>query len=169
MMGPPARGRASLYAAAAERVRRSVPPRAGLAERMQAAADALWEHLSPIGVSWVGFYLPEPGGGSLLLGPRRDKPACSPIGLHGVCGRALRERRPVVVEDVRELGGSYIACDPADRSEVAVPLLDASGRPWAVLDLDSREVGFFSQQDAEGLRLVLEAAFPRASAPDPIA
>ena len=37
-------------------------------------------------VSWVGFYFL--GEGEMTLGPRRDKPACSPIGLHGACGRA---------------------------------------------------------------------------------
>ncbi len=57
------------------------------AERMQTVADALWNLLHATGVSWVGFYLPE-GDSQLVLGPSRDKPACSPIGLHGACGRA---------------------------------------------------------------------------------
>ena len=50
---------------------------------MRAAADTFWEHLSPTGISWIGFYTIEPGADEMLLGPRRDKPACSPIGLHG--------------------------------------------------------------------------------------
>jgi putative methionine-R-sulfoxide reductase with GAF domain len=160
MKTPLAGGRASLYAAAAKMILRRVSPAAGYPERMEAVADALWEQLSPAGVSWAGFYLPAADSESLVLGPRRDKPACSPIGLHGVCGRAFRERRPIVVADVRDLGGNYIACDPADRSEVAVPLLDAAGRPWAVLDLDSHQPGFFSREDVEGLEAVLRAAFP---------
>jgi putative methionine-R-sulfoxide reductase with GAF domain len=124
---------------------------------MQAVVDALWNGLKDRGVSWVGFYLHE-GGKELILGPRRDKPACSPIGLHGVCGQAFTQRRPIVVRDVAELGSSYIACDPRDRSEVVVPLFDADGRCWGVLDLDSHEVGTFDEHDAQGLSQVLRAA-----------
>ncbi|MGD8452492.1 MAG: GAF domain-containing protein [Phycisphaerae bacterium] len=126
-------------------------------ERMQAAVDALWAGLKAASVSWVGFYLPE-GEEGLVLGPRRDKPACSPIGLHGVCGQAYLQRRPIVVRDVRELGESYVACDPRDLAEVVVPLLDEAGDCWAVLDLDSHEVGAFSDADVSGLQTVLRAA-----------
>jgi len=125
--------------------------------RMQAVADVLWRLLHPMGVSWVGFYLYQ-GGEQLVLGPRRDRPACSPIGLHGVCGQAFSSGKPTVVHDVRELGGNYIACDPRDRSEVVVPLLDDSGRCWGVLDVDSHELGAFSQFDVDGLQQVLLAA-----------
>lgn len=126
-------------------------------QRMQTVVDRLWEALHPTGVSWVGFYLAR-GPGELVLGPRRDKPACSPIGLHGVCGRALRERRPVVVRDVRTLGSDYIACDPRDRSEIALPLIEADGRCGGVLDLDSHEVESFGTADVDGLQSVLHAA-----------
>ena len=88
--------------------------------------DFLWgsssyPRLAAHGVSWVGFYLHE-GGNELVLGPSRDKPACSPMGLHGVCGRSFTARRPVVVSDVRTLGENYVACDPRDLSEVPGPL-----------------------------------------------
>ncbi|MCH8345127.1 MAG: hypothetical protein IH983_14235, partial [Planctomycetes bacterium] len=56
-------------------------------QRMWAVVDALWETLHDKGVSWVGLYLDQPGDPDdqrLVLGPCRDKPACSPIGLHGV-------------------------------------------------------------------------------------
>ena len=125
--------------------------------RMQAVVDALWNSLHPIGVSWVGFYLYETRE-ELSLGPRRDRPACSPIGLHGACGRALKLRKPFVVRDVIELGEDYIACDPLDRSEVVLPLFDESGACWGVLDLDSHEVGAFDSTDVEGLQKVLLAA-----------
>lgn len=126
-------------------------------ERMQTVVDALWEELNDKGVSWVGFYLHE-AADELVLGPRRDQPACSPIGLHGVCGQAFTQRRAIVVCDVRELGEDYIACDPRDRSEVVVPLFEADGRCWGVLDLDSHEAGAFDDSDAAGLGLVLVAA-----------
>jgi putative methionine-R-sulfoxide reductase with GAF domain len=126
-------------------------------QRMQAVVDALWAGLKDTGVSWVGFYLHE-GNDELVLGPRRDKPACSPIGLHGACGQAYTQRRPLVVADVRELGANYVACDPRDQSEVVVPLLTAEDSCWGVLDLDSHARGSFSESDVIGLRLVLRAA-----------
>src|SRR5438105_13594580 len=98
----------------------------------------------------------------MIVGPRRDKPACSPIGLHGVCGGAWRERRAMVVRDVAELGTNYVACDPRDRSECVVPLIEEDGTCWGVLDLDSFEVGAFSDEDVSGLRMVLEAGGMRA-------
>jgi len=128
-------------------------------QRMRTTVDALWAALRDSGVSWVGFYLYEPtDAGELVLGPLRDKPACSPIGLHGACGQAWRTRRPLVVRDVRELGANYVACDPRDASEVVVPCLEAEGTCWGVLDLDSHDVGSFTAADAEGLTQVLRAA-----------
>lgn len=130
-------------------------------ERMAAVVDALWEGLRDTGVTWVGFYVDVPGESDdrrLVLGPCRDTPACSPIGLHGVCGQALRFGQPRIVDDVTELGAGYIACDPRDRSEIVVPLLDGSGCCWGVLDLDSHTVGGFDESDEQGLRRVLAAA-----------
>lgn len=124
--------------------------------RMQRAIDALWDALRTTGVSWVGFYLGR--GDELVLGPRRDKPACSPIGLHGACGRSFLTRRPLVVRDVTELGPHYIACDPRDRSEVVVPCLNDDQSCWGVLDLDSHDVGSFDDSDVAGLVRVLRSA-----------
>jgi putative methionine-R-sulfoxide reductase with GAF domain len=120
--------------------------------------DCLWRELSGSGVSWLGIYLADPAAPEqLLLGACRDRPACSPIGLHGVCGQSFRSRRTVIVEDVETLGEAYIACDPSDRSELVVPLIDPQGC-WGVLDLDSRDVGSFLQADAEGLARAVAAA-----------
>jgi putative methionine-R-sulfoxide reductase with GAF domain len=132
--------------------------------RMRAFVDACWPVLSPHGVSWIGFYVGpgesledgrRAGAGEMLLGPRRDKPACSPIGLHGVCGRGWRERRSIVVRDVRVLGPDYVACDPRDQSEVVVPLLGADGACCGVLDVDSFDVGAFTPRDARELARLL--------------
>lgn len=151
------------YHALADRLRPGVPRAAA----MQAVADALWPALSTAGVSWAGFYLhsrhPDRGD-ELILGPRRDKPACSPIGMHGACGRCFRSGRPLIVTDVANLGDGYIACDPRDRSEVVLPLFElaaaeaGAGPCWGVLDLDSHEPGAFDARDVLGLQRVLEAA-----------
>jgi putative methionine-R-sulfoxide reductase with GAF domain len=125
---------------------------------MQHAVDAMWDLLGPRGVSWIGFYLKVAGTDEMVLGPRRDKPACSPIGLHGMCGRGWRERRPIIVDDVAALGANYIACDPRDRSELVIPLLGADGSCWGVLDADSYERAGFDERDIAGLREAVERA-----------
>lgn len=133
---------------------------------MRAVVDALWTRLADTGVSWAGFYAHE-GRPELVLGPSRNKPACSPIGLHGACGRAFLERRPLVVSDVRALGAAYVACDPRDLSEIVVPIFDREGACRGVLDLDSFDPGAFGLEDVQGLRAVLTKA-GLAAASDPI-
>lgn len=146
------------YDALLSRVSRRDPREAA----MQAFVDAAWPLLGASGgVSWLGFYLiaHEPSrGDEMLLGPRRDKPACSPIGMHGACGRCYLTRRPLVVSDVANLGKGYIACDPRDRSEVVLPVFNADESCWGVIDLDSFDVGAFGEADVHGLQRALEAA-----------
>jgi putative methionine-R-sulfoxide reductase with GAF domain len=139
------------YAGVVSRLRPATDRRAA----MRQAVDALWDGLHARGISWVGFYVQGEVPDQLILGPCRDKPACSPIGLHGVCGRSFAERRPVIVRDVGALGASYIACDPRDRSEVVLPLLEADGMCWGVLDVDSHDVAAFDQRDVDGLARLL--------------
>ena len=144
-----------------------ITPQPDRAETMRLLVDRLWEALSSQGVSWVGFYTKDPNGDQMLLGPHRDKPACSPIGLRGVCGQSCVRIEPIIVRDVAELGSNYIACDSDDRSEVVVPLLESDGTCWGVLDLDSLEVGAFDDRDVEGLSRVLAAAGIRVPASRP--
>ena len=131
-------------------------------EWMQVVVDLLWDALADQGVSWVGFYLDSPQPGSdgeqcLILGPRRDKPACSPIGMHGVCGNSYLSRKTYIVKDIRELGENYIACDRKDQSEIVIPIVDENDECYGVLDLDSYEAGAFNEVDDVGLRRVLRA------------
>lgn len=153
---------------------RDLPKDADRQTRMQAVVDLLWdafgrgepsttdvEGLDRRGdgaVSWLGFYTPAPGKDEMVLGPRRDKPACSPLGLHGACGRALLSRKTLVIPDVSRLGEGYIACDPRDRSELVVPCLEKTGVCWGVLDLDSHDSSAFFERDAYALMLLLRAA-----------
>lgn len=139
------------YARAAAAIGAAIPPTVPGEARMQIIVDALWEEFGEHRpVSWVGFYLL--GEGEMTLGPRRDKPACSPIGLHGACGAAALSGKTVVVRDVRELGANYIACDPRDLSEIVVPVRARDGRVTGVLDIDSYSVGAFGETD----RIALE-------------
>ena len=130
-------------------------------ERMQSVVDAIWDALAEKGITWVGFYVDRPDASDeerLVLGPYRDTPACSPIGLHGVCGQAVRFQHVRIVEDVTKLGSDYIACNPKDRSEIALPLVDDGGVCWGVLDLDSWDEAAFNETDDRGLRQILDAA-----------
>jgi putative methionine-R-sulfoxide reductase with GAF domain len=123
---------------------------------MASAVDALWDVLAPTSVSWLGFYTKSVVGAEMTLGARRDKPACSPISLEGMCGRSFLARRPIVLRDARTLTSGYIACDPNDRGEVVIPLLEADGSCWGVLDLDSYEPGAFDERDAAELTRLME-------------
>ncbi len=146
------------YGAIAATVAKSLSPDAGFDCRMQIVVDRLWAQLSDTGVSWLGCYLYAPEQDEMVLGPRRDKPACSPISMHGACGRAFRDNTALIVSDVKELGENYIACDPKDRSEAVLPIHDPGGAPIGVLDLDSFDVGSFDEADVAGLQRVLTAA-----------
>jgi putative methionine-R-sulfoxide reductase with GAF domain len=132
---------------------------------MRAAVDLLWDALAGTGVSWIGFY--EPGDDCMILGPCRDKPACSPLGLEGMCGRSFLAREAFVVRDARELDGGYIACDPRDLSEVVIPLFD-DATCWGVLDADSFDVGAFDASDAVALTELMVIAGLSTQPDDPI-
>ncbi|MDX1502052.1 MAG: GAF domain-containing protein [Thermoanaerobaculia bacterium] len=103
--------------------------------------------------SWTGFYrVVEPG--LLRIGPYQGPIGCLEIPFdRGVCGAAARRRETVIVDDVHAFAG-HIACDPASRSEIVVPVLDPSGALVAVLDVDSRLPAAFDDEDRRGLERV---------------
>jgi putative methionine-R-sulfoxide reductase with GAF domain len=126
--------------------------------RMRAVVGVLWGHLAEAAVAWLGFYVIAEHRDGMILARCKPRPACSPIGLHGVCGRGWSERRTQIVPDVHALGDAHVVCDPSNLSEIVVPLMNGDGTCDAVLDLDSRELDAFAEADAEGLTRVLRAA-----------
>jgi GAF domain-containing protein len=122
---------------------------AGECDRIANAANAaaLIYHGLP-GVNWAGFYFANEG--ELVLGPFQGKPACVRIPWgKGVCGSAAASGVSIVVPDVHEFPG-HIACDPASRSELVVPLV-SNGHVVGVLDLDSPKKARFDEQDRAGI------------------
>jgi GAF domain-containing protein len=103
-------------------------------------------------LNWAGFYFRQ--SGELVLGPFQGKPACVRIPWgKGVCGTAAARGAAVIVPDVHEFPG-HIACDPASRSELVVPLV-RDGNILGVLDLDSPLPARFDEDDRAGIeRLV---------------
>lgn len=103
------------------------------------------------GFWWTGFYLVQ--GEQLVLGPFQGPVACTriPFG-RGVCGTAWQRRETVIVPDVEEFPG-HIACSSASRSEIVVPIL-RDGEVLGVLDIDSRELATFDNEDAAGLETI---------------
>jgi L-methionine (R)-S-oxide reductase len=102
------------------------------------------------GVLWAGFYrLVRPD--LLLVGPYQGTLGCLEIRVgSGVCGAAARDQRTVVVPDVHAFPG-HITCDARSRSEIVVPVFDASKHLIGVLDLDSDRPNAFDDDDAAGL------------------
>ncbi len=102
---------------------------------------------------WTGFYFVD--GKQLVLGPFQGPLACTriPFG-KGVCGSAWAQKKTLVVPDVEQFPG-HIACSSESRSEIVVPLFH-DGEVWAVLDIDSKEIGTFDEVDRKWLEKIGE-------------
>ncbi|EGR2536852.1 GAF domain-containing protein [Vibrio cholerae] len=103
-------------------------------------------------LNWVGFYLMQEN--ELVLGPFQGKPACVriPVG-RGVCGTAVAENKVQRVYDVHQFEG-HIACDAASNSEIVIPF-SINGKVAGVLDIDSPNIGRFSEIDEQGLTYLM--------------
>ncbi len=118
---------------------------------------------------WVGVYRVD--GAELALagwdGARPTEHVRIPID-QGLCGRAVREGRSVVVADVRE-SPEYLACFIETRSEVVVPIR-AGEAIVGEIDVDGRTIGAFDDSDRRFLEEVarrLSAAVAPAAASPP--
>lgn len=110
--------------------------------RMAQMAALIHERM---GFFWTGFYRVQ--GNQLVLGPFQGPSACFRIGFgKGVCGSAWKENKTLVVPDVEQFPG-HIACSSLSRSEIVVPVRKGADT-WAVLDIDSKELGTFDATDA---------------------
>ncbi|MCI4353128.1 MAG: GAF domain-containing protein [Thermoplasmata archaeon] len=102
---------------------------------------------------WVGIYLRD--GETLRLaawsGPQASEHVTLPVG-QGICGKAARENRTVIVDDVRT-APEYLACFLETRSEIVVPIRVG---PTVVgeIDIDGNEVKAYDVSDDRFLTAV---------------
>ena len=99
-----------------------------------------------------------------IAGERLGQPAIEalPLNTTSITGLVAKTRQPVCIRDVRADPWSHIYY-PLDyslemRSELAVPLVGASGRLEGVLNLESPVVGAFSEDDSHLLQALATQA-----------
>jgi L-methionine (R)-S-oxide reductase len=117
--------------------------------------------------TWVGFYIMGCSPDEMVLGPYQGPPTCTTrIPIHaGMCGLAARERRTIILPDVRT-DPRYIACSSTVRSEIVAPLLNGE-RVLGVLDVDSDDIDAFAAEDQallEGVASYVAKKFRRSGA-----
>ena len=118
--------------------------------RMATAAALL--HAKMSGFFWTGWYLLRDG--ELTVGPYQGSLACLVLPAHqGVCWAGIDRGGPLIVPEVHVFPG-HIACDSRSRSEIVIPLRDASGAVIGVLDVDSERPAHFDDVDRDGLEAI---------------
>ncbi len=121
-----------------------------------ATINALLHHKMS-GFFWTGFYLLDKG--ELLVGPYQGTLACILLKKDtGVCWAGINRRETVIVPDVEQFDG-HIACSSLTRSEIVVPVFNASGEVVGVLDVDSREPDHFDDTDRKYLEEIVHLVF----------
>lgn len=104
---------------------------------------------------WVGVYLRD--GETLHLaawaGAQATEHVTIPMAA-GICGKAARENRSVIVDDVRA-APEYLACFLETRSEIVVPIR-RDGRVVGEIDIDGNEVRAYDASDERFLTAVAE-------------
>ncbi len=116
-----------------------------LLERLAAALQSGFPHYTGVYFYWLK------GDAMLELVAYHGRPTEHeriPVG-QGICGRAAREGRTVVVDDVNA-DPAYLACSLETRSEIVVPVV-RDGRVLGEIDIDSDVPAAFTAGDREFL------------------
>ena len=107
-------------------------------------------------MSFVGFYdKREDNDEKIFIGEyvsNADIFPCGEINMGaGQCGQCAAEQRTLIAHDTKQLE-NYIACDMHTRSEIVVPCCSQEdGQLLTVLDIDSPNVGNFTEEDRANL------------------
>ncbi len=118
---------------------------------------------------WVGIY--RLGGEELVLagwdGAEPTEHTQIPLS-RGICGRAVRENRTIIVDDVRS-DPEYLACFLETRAEIVVPIREGAS-VLGEIDIDGSVVGAYDVSDQEFLEKLatrLTRPLKEAAAPPP--
>ena len=104
-------------------------------------------------INWCGFYLKD--GDALYLGPFQGDVACTRIPLDkGVCGKAARDAKTIIVPNVNEFPG-HIACSSLSKSEIVTPII-VNNEVKAVIDIDAPIYNRFNEFDQKLLEELAE-------------
>lgn len=118
-------------------------------------ASALLNTLEDI--NWCGFYLKD--GDVLYLGPFQGDVACTRIPLDkGVCGKAARDAKTIIVPNVNEFPG-HIACSSVSKSEIVTPII-LDNEVKAVIDIDAPIYNRFNEFDQKLLEELANVLAP---------
>lgn len=101
--------------------------------------------------NWVGFYIVEPGGTTLRLGPYVGEPTdhvVIPFG-RGICGQAAATGKTFLIQDVSS-ETNYLSCSICVRSEIVLPIYK-DAKVVAELDIDSHTLAPFTTEDEAAL------------------
>ena len=116
-------------------------PLAEVLDQVVAALHDRFPHYTGVYIYWLT------GGDTLELRAFRGRPTDHvriPVG-QGICGRAAREKRTVVVDDV-DADPAYLACSLETRSEVVVPIMRGA-TVLGEIDIDSDVPAAFTEDD----------------------
>jgi GAF domain-containing protein len=105
---------------------------------------------------FVGVYLFNPEENELWLHNYMGTPtehAKIAVG-QGVCGTAVADKANQNVPDVSKVE-NYLACSPKTKSELVV-LIRAGDEIFGQIDIDSRELSAFSDEDQEHLEMIAD-------------
>ncbi len=102
---------------------------------------------------WTGFY--SLLDGELTVQTYRGPVACLVLKKDtGVCWASINKKESIIVPDVNQFP-EHITCDSRSKSEIVIPLIKGN-EVIAVLDIDSKELNSFDEEDREGLEAIMK-------------
>ncbi len=103
---------------------------------------------------WTGFYCLD--NDVLIVKLYQEPVACQVLKNDtGVCWAGINKQQVIIVADVHNFDG-HIACDSRSKSEIVVPIKNARGEIFGVLDVDIKDVNSFNEMDAKWLQKIIE-------------
>jgi len=118
-----------------------------------ATATALLHHKMPH-YFWTGFY--RLIDDQLVVGPYQGPVACAVLpGPDGVCWACVNRKEAILVRDVEAWPG-HVACDARSKSELVVPVYNSSDSIVGVFDIDSDQLGAFTEVDLKGVQRIVQ-------------